>query len=142
MIIKPRRVIVKGVFSGEALVSPKPISFLGDVDKESGRVSNPHHPLNGYTLRDKVLVLPSSVGSSVGSYVIIALRKRLRAPRAVVVGKADIVLASGCGLAGIPLVEVGHDSFRRILGLAESCERVWATSTSDMWSLIFSCTKA
>lgn len=138
LAIRLKKVIVKGGFNGDVLVSPKPISFLGDVDKETGRITNPNHPLGGRLIANKVLVFPRSIGSSVGSYVIIALRKNLKAPKAIIVVTADFVLASGCGIANIPLAEVAAEHYQAILELSRSCSCLRSESSEDN-IIIFDC---
>ncbi|MEM2574643.1 MAG: DUF126 domain-containing protein, partial [Candidatus Jordarchaeales archaeon] len=59
------------VAEGEALVSESPISFLGNVNPETGIIQN--HPLEGESVAGRVLVFPTGVGSTVGTYVIINL---------------------------------------------------------------------
>lgn len=90
------------VAEGEALVSQSPISFLGNVDPETGVIKN--HPLEGESVAGRVLVFPTGVGSTVGTYVIINLAEKGLAPRAIVQRKADTVTLVGAVVAGIPLV--------------------------------------
>ncbi|MGI0090403.1 MAG: aconitase X swivel domain-containing protein [Nitrososphaerales archaeon] len=104
--IKTIRCIVEGNTSGEVLYSSEPIAFLQGVDPERGFVSDPKHEIFGQSFSKKVLVFPNSVGSSVGAYVIYRLKKNGKAPRAIINQKTDIITASGCALAGIPLFDL------------------------------------
>jgi len=84
---------------GELLLYPFPLSFLGDVDPNTGRIA-----VKGFdrSLKGKILLIPEGKGSSVGAYVLFALKKRGNSPLAVVTCKPDITIASGCIVAEIP----------------------------------------
>ena len=55
--------VIAGRAEGAALVSAEAVSFWGDVDPSTGRVTNPHHPLCGERLAGRVLVVPTGRGS-------------------------------------------------------------------------------
>lgn len=97
--------IVKGYFRGEALVTNKPISFLGGVDPLTSVITEKGHDLEGKALAGKVLIMPHGKGSSVGSYIIYGLAKRGLAPGAIVTVKADLMTLTGCILSDVPLVD-------------------------------------
>ena len=99
------RKIVGGLASGEALVTTQAISFLGGVDPSSGRVVERGHELYGEFLGDTILVFPSGKGSTVGSYVIYRMKKLGTAPAAIVNRETEAIIATGCVIAGIPLVD-------------------------------------
>jgi hypothetical protein len=102
--LKGRR-IVEGFCKAEALVSAKPISFLGGVDPADGRVVEKSHDLCGECIRDKILCFPYGHGSTVGSYVLYALAKKKLAPKAIVNQTADPVVVVGAIIADIPMVD-------------------------------------
>lgn len=99
------RGVVEGYCVAEALVSSMPISFLGDVDPETGRIIARGHDLYGKVLRGKVLCFPHGHGSTVGSYILYSLAKNGAAPKAIVNEKADPVIVVGAVMAEIPMVE-------------------------------------
>ncbi len=96
--------VVGSSVSGIAIVSPVPISFLGDVDRTSGNVIAPENPLYGVSIADKVLVTERTRGSTVGAYILYALAKRGKAPKAIVVSKPDPVIIAGAVISGITYV--------------------------------------
>ncbi|HJT10395.1 MAG TPA: DUF126 domain-containing protein [Candidatus Nitrosotalea sp.] len=98
------KVIVRGKANGAILCAQKPINFLGGIDKKTGRVRDEKHDLFGKFLRDKILVFPNGIGSSVGAYTIYSLKYNKSAPLAMVCLNADITTASGCAISNIPLV--------------------------------------
>lgn len=99
------RKIVGGKARGTVLVSRKPLSFLGGVDPESGVVIDAESDIIGESIRDKILVFPRGKGSTVGSYVIYQLKKNGVAPKAIIVGEAETIVATGAIIAGIPMVD-------------------------------------
>ena len=97
--------ISSGKASGPALVSKEPISFLGTVDPDTGKVVDPKHQLFGKDVGGKVLIFPGGKGSTVGSYVIYQLEKRGVAPAAMVNIRSEPIVAVGAIISGIPLVD-------------------------------------
>jgi len=102
------RGIVSGRCKGIALVSQKPLSFLGGVDYSSGVVVEKNHDLKGESLKGKVLCFPSGHGSTVGSYVLYSLVQKGLGPKAVVNQVADTVVVVGAIIAEIPMVDQIH----------------------------------
>ena len=99
------RGITSGRCRGMALVSEKPLSFLGGVDPSSGIVIEKNHDLKGAALKDKILCFPSGHGSTVGSYVLYSLVKSGLGPKAIVNQDADTVVVVGAIIAEIPMVD-------------------------------------
>lgn len=106
MIISSCKRIVGGSGEGPAIVTAQPINFLAMVDAKTGVITDQKHELHGRSLKGAVLVFPYAVGSSVGAYAIYSLREYGTAPSAMVCSKADITTASGCAIAGIPVVDL------------------------------------
>ena len=105
MSILKGRVINPGKAEGIALVSPEPIGFYGGIDMKTGKVIEKNHPLEGESVKDKILVFPCGKGSTVGSYVIYGLKKNGAAPKAIVNRETETIVATGVILAGIPCVD-------------------------------------
>ena len=99
------RVIVEGKCRAEALVSSKPISFLGGIDPADGRIVEKDHDLCGECVKDKILCFPHGHGSTVGSYVLYSLAKKGLAPKAIVNQTADPVVVVGAIIANVPMVD-------------------------------------
>jgi len=99
------RVIVEGKCRAKALVSEKPISFLGGVDPADGRIVEKNNDLCGVCIKDKVLCFPHGHGSTVGSYVLFSLAKKGLAPKAIVNHTADPVVVVGAIIANVPMVD-------------------------------------
>ena len=86
----------------EPLRTSEPISWLDDVDP-NGVVVNPHHPLHGTSLAGRVLELPYSSGSTVGSDRIVNLAVRGFAPSRIVLDRTDPITMWGAILGKIPV---------------------------------------
>ena len=104
-ILMGRVIVSDGTFRGEALVSKKPISFLGGVDPNTGVIIEKNHDLKGKCIKGKILCFPHGHGSTVGSYVMYALAKNDMAPKAIINEKADPVVVVGAVLARIPMID-------------------------------------
>jgi hypothetical protein len=94
-----------GSARGPALVTREAISFLGNVDANTGMVVDPAHELFGQCIAGKVLIFPGGKGSTVGSYVIYQLKKRDLAPAAMINIRSEPIVAVGAIISGIPLVD-------------------------------------
>ncbi len=108
------KTIVKGQAKGVILKSHNPINFLGAVDKKTGVIRDENHDLFNKSVKDTILVFPNGIGSSVGAYTIYSLKSNNSAPRAMICQKADLIVASGCALANIPLVIVTKEEFESL----------------------------
>jgi len=97
--------VASGRASGPALVTRQAISFLGNVNPDTGVVVDPAHELFGQSISGKVLVFPGGKGSTVGSYVIYQLKKRGLAPAAMINIRSEPIVAVGAIISGIPLVD-------------------------------------
>ncbi len=110
MILRGRK-IVGGRAEGEALVSVDPVSFYGGVDPETGVVTERDHAVEGECVTGRVFVFPTGKGSTVGSYVIYRMKKLGTAPAAIVNLETEAILATGCVISGIPLVDrIGEEA--------------------------------
>lgn len=86
------RMISKGKENGEVIVTKDPISFLGGVDPETGIIIDKKHELYNHCITDKILVIPSGKGSTVGSYVIYQMTKNNTAPKLLFARKLNLLL--------------------------------------------------
>jgi len=103
-VIRCRR-ISKGKVEGPVILTQQPLSFLGGIDPNMGKVIDQGHELYQQTVKDKILIIPSGKGSTVGSYVIFQMAKNQTAPLAIVVVEAEPIIATGAIMAGFPMVD-------------------------------------
>ena len=99
------RMISPGHVEGEAIVSPEPIGFYGGIDLNTGMVIEKGHPLEGQSVKGKILVFPNGKGSTVGSYVIYGLEKNGVGPLGIINRETETIVATGAILAGIPCID-------------------------------------
>ena len=99
------RIISPGKCKGEAIVSRDPIGFYGGVDPKTGIVIEKNHPLEGKSIKNKILVFPCGKGSTVGSYVIYGLKKNNVSPIGIINEETETIVATGVILAGIPCID-------------------------------------
>lgn len=113
-IIKCRR-ISKGHVYGPVLLTKDSLSFLGGVNPQTGIITDPNHELYGKKITNKILVIPSGKGSTVGSYIIYQMFKNNTAPRGLIALEAEPIIATGAIMASIPMVDQPQDSLYDIL---------------------------
>lgn len=99
------KIIYPGKVKGKAIVSPEPIGFYGGVDVQTGEIIESGHPLEGRSIKGKILVFPHGKGSTVGSYIIYGLKKLGNAPLAIVTKNIDTVTAVGVIISEIPCID-------------------------------------
>ncbi len=102
------KLLLPGRGEGPALKLPT-LSLWGGVDPLSGRLSDPALPHCGESVKGRVLMIAEPVGSSSSSAVLLELLHAGNAPAAIVLGRADAIVALGIlvaremGWATIPL---------------------------------------
>src|SRR6185436_17421410 len=112
------RTLVAGTAEGPALVLDEPLSLWGNLDPETGNITDTRHPQQGANVTGRVLVLPSGRGSSSSSSVLAEAIRAGTAPAAIVLGEADPILPLGAIVArelygsSVPIVVVADPQFR------------------------------
>jgi hypothetical protein len=104
-VILRGRKVVGGSAEGLALVSSDPVSFYGGVDPDTGVITEPGHACYGESISGKIFVFPTGKGSTVGSYIIYRMKKQGTAPVAIINVETEAILATGCVISGIPLID-------------------------------------
>ncbi|MCC6045375.1 MAG: DUF126 domain-containing protein [Ignisphaera sp.] len=93
----------EGVASGQ-IVKVSTLSFLGDVDRQSGRIISQDVGNYGRVIKDAILITKRFRGSTVGVYVLYSMCKRGLAPKAILMCRPDPVVISGiilCDILGV-----------------------------------------
>ncbi len=106
------RKISGGQAEGEALVARTRLSFWGGFDPATGMITEKGNPLEGQTLKNRVVVFISTKGSS-GTSNMLNLAKRFGAqPAAFINTELDCLAVIGCQVHGIPMVtDLDQDPF-------------------------------
>ncbi len=91
-----RKLVLGRVGEGEVVRVEGRISFLGEVDPKRGVL------YDGRSIKNKVLIAKGAKGSTVGAYVIYALKYYSNEPLAIIFEEeTDPIVVSGCVMAGI-----------------------------------------
>jgi predicted aconitase with swiveling domain len=111
--------MLAGAAEAPALKLPT-LSLWGGVDPFSGKLTDPALPHCGESVKGKVLMIAEPVGSSSSSAVLLELLRAGNAPAAIVLGRADAIVALGIlvsremGWATIPLAVMPPNEQARI----------------------------
>ena len=97
------------IVEGEALVTDVPITFLGFVNRETGIIEEEGHPINGKSIKDKILIFPKGSGSTVAPYVLLGLFYNGNGPKAIINTDLDQQTIPACSLLGIPYAHSFQD---------------------------------
>jgi uncharacterized protein len=84
---------------GSALVLTDGLSLWGGMDPATGVIIDVHHPQRGANVAGRILVMPSGRGSSSSASVLAEAVRAGTAPRAIVLGEPDLILAIGSAVA-------------------------------------------
>jgi len=90
------------VVRGKAMVSDVPITYLGYVNRDTGVIEEPGHPLDGQAIGDTVLVYPKGSGSTVAPYVLMGLIYTGKGPKAIVNRDVCPLTLPACSLLDVP----------------------------------------
>ncbi|MCS5525702.1 MAG: aconitase X [Candidatus Poseidoniaceae archaeon] len=94
---------------GRAMVSDVAITYLGYVNRDSGEIEEPGHPLDGRAIEDTILIYPKGSGSTVAPYVLMGLIYTGKGPKAVVNRDVCSLTLPACSLLDVPYCH-GFDS--------------------------------
>jgi len=101
---------------GEALVMREGFSPRYDLDRTTGVISRIGHSVEGQSVRDRILVIPTSKGGVAGGWAFLDLLQKGIAPLGMVFGKLNPVMVQGAVLAGMPLTEGWHPNALECIG--------------------------
>jgi len=87
---------------GKALVTDVPITYLGYVNRDTGVIEEPGHPLDGSSIEDTILIYPKGSGSTVAPFVLMGLIYEGRGPKALVNRDVCPLTLPAASLLGVP----------------------------------------
>jgi predicted aconitase with swiveling domain len=119
-VVKVRRAWGPPV-EAQALVMREGFSPRYDLDRWTGTISRIGHSVEGETIKDRVLIIPTSKGGVAGGWAFRDLLQKGIAPKALVFGKLNPVMVQGAVLARMPVTE-GWDE--DLLALVRTGDRV------------------
>jgi len=95
---------VGGSIKGEAIVSRKPLSFLGGVNTETGEIVDEHNDIYGQCIGGKILIYPYGKGSTGDCMRLWRCVYNGKGPIAIINTTPDPIHVEGALLADIPIV--------------------------------------
>lgn len=69
--------------TGRAISTDVPITYLGYVDPQTGVITEQGHPLEGQSMKGKIVVYPKGSGSTVAPYVLMGLNYHGVGPKGI-----------------------------------------------------------
>lgn len=94
----------KGEIKGEVLITRSKISFLGDVDLNTGTIVGQDIDIQGQSIHDRIFIFPESRGSTVGSNVLYGLARKGLAPKLLATCRSELITISGAIMGGVPMI--------------------------------------
>ena len=88
--------------TGKALVTDVPITYLGYVNRDTGVIEEPGHPLNGIAIKDTILIYPKGSGSTVAPFVLMGLVYTGQGPLGIVNRDVCPLTLPAASLLGVP----------------------------------------
>ena len=95
------RGISRGRSEGKVLLNDAPVSFLGGVAPATGELTD----RSGSSITGRVFAFPRGKGSTVGSYVMLEMKRVGTLPAAIINETVEPIVATGAVLSGVPLVD-------------------------------------
>ncbi len=87
---------------GTALVTDVPITYLGYVNRDTGVIEEPGHPLDGQSIEDTILIYPKGSGSTVAPFVLMGLIYTGKGPKAIINNDVCPLTLPACSLLNLP----------------------------------------
>lgn len=111
-----------GKVRGKALVFDVPFSFIGDMCPDTGTVTMSGHPLFGESLKDKILVIPTSRGGTIAPFIAYHAQKNNVAPAAILCNIADTITLECALTIDIPIMDSFEEDITRLLVSGDELE--------------------
>lgn len=93
----------------EVLVSPTPFSARYDLDRKAGVISREGHPLQGMSIRGRILIAPGVQGGVAAAWALPAMADKGVCFAGLILSNINPVMVQGAVTAGIPVV-AGFDA--------------------------------
>ncbi len=94
----------KGEITGEVLITRSKISFLGDVDLNTGTIIGQDIDIKGQCIHNRIFIFPEGRGSTVGSNVLYGLSRKGLAPKLLATCRSELITISGAIMGGVPMI--------------------------------------
>ena len=101
--------------SGNALVAQDNFSARYDLDRIKGVFSRPTHKLCGKSYVGKILVLNVAKGGVATAWMLHTMKDRRIAPAALLLNRANPIIAQGAAFADFPLIDRFENDITRMI---------------------------
>ncbi len=102
------RGLSKGIVEGEAVITKQPFSIssaftipLLAKGSRKCKVTDRTHELYGQDIKDKILIFPIPIGTTILGFVLLETIVRKMGPKAIICEKAEPLMSSGALIADI-----------------------------------------
>ena len=89
---------------GRALVAKDGFYERYDLDRLKGIFSRPEHALTGQSYQERILILDAAKGGVATAWMLFEMASREMIPLALVLNRANPIMAQGAAHAGLPLM--------------------------------------
>jgi predicted aconitase with swiveling domain len=96
------KIIVEGNAESELVVIRHSVSLLGEFNPNQGIILSFGVKID---VKNKIILIPSIRGSTVGSYVLYAAKENNTAPSGIIALSPDPILITGAVISNIPLYQ-------------------------------------
>ena len=103
--------IVGGKAAGQAVVSNSSLCFRSEFNPVTGEVIDSGHPLHGRTLTNKILVIPSTKGSSGNPMFVRIAALEGKSPLVMINTEIEPLIVLACIVNHIPLMQIDKKDF-------------------------------
>jgi predicted aconitase with swiveling domain len=107
---------------GEVLVIREGFSPRYDLDRISGIISRIGHSVEGESICNKILVIPTVKGGVAGGWAFFDLLYKNISPKALIFGKLNPVMVQGAILAGLTVTEGWSEN---LLDIVKNGDRIF-----------------
>ena len=107
------------IVEGEALVMTEGFSPRYDLDRTTGIISRIGHSAEGGSIKNRILVIPTSKGGVAGGWAFLDLLRKGIGPLGMVFGKLNPVMVQGAVLARMALTEGWHPDALACIGTGD-----------------------
>jgi len=120
------------VAEGEAVVSGEGFSPRYDLDRWTGVITKPGHPLEGVNIRDKILFFPTAKGGIAAGWAFYDIKVKGIAPKALVFGVTNPVMVQGAVFAKLTITEGWPCDLRQCIKTGDTVRVTPAAKTIEL----------
>jgi uncharacterized protein len=113
-------------------VSGEGFSPRYDLDRWTGVITKPGHPLEGVNIRDKILFFPTAKGGIAAGWAFYDIKVKGIAPKALVFGVTNPVMVQGAVFANLTITEGWPCDLRECIKTGDTVRVTPAAKTIEL----------